>query len=297
MMTTIDVNKVVGVQEENTSILGYLCWFTIHEVKYKVDHIKSIMQDVGIPESYHPKAINDVDAFKRATSSLEKEKLPTNDPNIYENILIRDVSNNKNAVVRKVVKETVDANNRRLAYKETADIILDKKTGRIEMISLGNESFDINIEKVYKEYKENYDGSHIRRIVRDILWSMNPIAVRPSGGVYFVPKMHKEMLEKLENFVEKINCEFFTIPLMDQAKSRDMLYEKYNEQIDQSIKEIKELIITEQNPQKLSKILSQTANMMKEIEMYETMLNKDLEHLKEKVNIIKKQINYILINS
>ena len=132
-------------------------------------------------------------------------------------------------------------------------------------------------------------------MVRTILYDMNPAAVRPSGGVYFVPQRYQDQLFALERLVRSIGGEFFAMPLIDQENSRDMLYQKFSEQVEENIAQMKD-ILQKQNVQKseMIRVIENAKKLFAQIDEYEELLNKNLNDLKVGVDVLKEQIMTLL---
>lgn len=66
-----------------------------------------------------------------------------------------------------------------------------------------------------------------------IIRGMNPVSVRPSGGVYFVPSKYQDELEKLISFLNSFNdtTEEHKVPLINSQEQRDMVRQKVKEHL------------------------------------------------------------------
>lgn len=285
-----DLAVINGSGKQN--FLGHLCWYTIYDVKVTRQEMINKFTEAGMPAKYLPNPISAVDAFRRATAELEENRLPSHDR--FVNYLVREVVCDKNVVVRHLIKEVVDAKNVRLEYSKVAEIIFRREDESIKVIDYGAGGKVANIESLYREYRNCYNGQHIRRIVRTVLADMNPAAVRPSGGVYFVPLQYEEGLFALEKLVKLLHGEFFTMPVIDQEKSRDMLYQKFKEQVRANIKQMTEMLKTGASKNEMVKIIDGSKKMFGQIKEYEELLNRDLNDLKAEVEILKGQIVSLL---
>lgn len=287
-----DLAVINGSGKQN--FLGHLCWYTIYDVKVTRQEMINKFTEAGMPAKYLPNPISAVDAFRRATAELEENRLPSHDKDKFVNYLVREVLCDKNVVVRHLIKEMVDAKNVRLDYSKVAEIIFRRDDESIKVIDYGANEKVANVESLYQEYRNCYNGQHIRRMVRTVLADMNPAAVRPSGGVYFVPLQYEESLFALEKLVKLLHGEFFTMPVIDQEKSRDMLYQKFKEQLRNNIQQMAEVLKTGASKNEMVKIIDGAKKMFEQIKEYEELLNRDLNDLKDEVEILKGQIVSLL---
>jgi hypothetical protein len=189
----------------------------------------------------------------------------------------------------------VDSKNVRLEYAKVGEITFYRDYEQIRVGDYGAGEKLAKVEDLFNEYKESYDGQHIRRVVRTILADMNPAAVRPSGGVYFVPQKYQGQLLALEKLVRSLDGEFFTMPVVDQEKSRDMLYRKFKEQVEQSIVQMKDVLQSGKTSKaEMVKIIDSSKKMFEQIKEYEELLNRNLADLKVGVDVLKEQIITLL---
>lgn len=302
-MPFFQINQVSGVVETTQNLLGRLCWYTVHEKEVGINELKRQYELVKLPPEYLPKPIRSIDAFRRATSELEMVKIPYDDgskKNLFINILVREVRTDNKIVVRQIVKEIVDSKNIKLSYQVVGEAVYERVSENIRCKAFATDDKHTKellekAKKLYTRYKEYYDGSHIRRMIRDIINKMNPTIVRPSGGVYFVPEEHAENLLKLRQLVQSLGNEFFTIPLINDAETRDMIYQKYIDQVTTQIIEIKKLMDDEKtSTAELKMLFDNSKEILQQIEKYENLLQTNLLDIKERANLLKTQLMQVL---
>ncbi|MDA8344967.1 MAG: hypothetical protein M0Z66_05735 [Thermaerobacter sp.] len=226
------------------SSLGSLTWYTLREVEVTREQIRRGLQAAGLDEKFTPKAVLPSDAFRRATSEVETTRLPQGD-GTFVNLLVREVHSDKDEILRHLVRETVDGGNRRLKYEQVAEIRLDKASNTCQTYSLltlskqESEALD-EARKRYDRYRDAYQSRHLREIVLDVLQEMNPVAVRPSGGVYFVPVEHDAQLGKLQSFVRALGNEsdLWTMPVVDSADSRAVIRSSLGQEVEDTTQRV-----------------------------------------------------------
>jgi hypothetical protein len=103
---------------EEVSLLGYLFWFSVYEAEVGREDLIGAMADAGLDEGFAPGEISARDAFRRATGSLQRSRVPVDaysqsrlfgTERRHANLLVRDVRSNGKSVVRQLVREIVDA--------------------------------------------------------------------------------------------------------------------------------------------------------------------------------------------
>lgn len=293
-MTSFVENLAALDGGKGNECLGSLCWYTVYDIKISRSCLEDKFIDAGIDLYYMPNPIKSIDAFRRATAELEENRLPCGET--FQNYLIREVLCDKTSVVRQLIRETVDSKNVRLEYTKVGEITFSRDCEQIRIMDSGAGGRLNKIEDLFVKYKENYDGQHLRRVVRNILADMNPTAVRPSGGVYFIPQKYQSKLSALEKLVRSLEGEFFCIPVIDRESSRDMLYQKFREQMEQNISQIKNILQSGKISSKaeMVKIIDGSKKIVKQIDEYENLLNKNLGDLRLGVDVLKEQIITLL---
>ncbi len=279
--------------------LGRLCWYTIHNnVTITREELEELFRTSGVDEKHLPGPVRPVDVFRRATSKVEKTDIPV-DKEKSLNLLAREVKSDRDGVARQLVVEEVDSRNVRLSYSTAATLLYKRDVEEVIPMIHNNDALvkeAVNAALAhYRELLGRYDGSHIRRLVAKILATMNPTAVRPSGGVFFVPEKYKDELAALQKLVKGLKCEYYSVPLVDSSDIRDMVFEKLNVQVDESLKALAEALKGEGLTQKkVGALLSDAKALLDSVREYEEVLEKDLSNLRNKVELVKMQMLSLL---
>lgn len=232
-------------------LLGYLTWYSVSDVRVSHGDVVRALVAAGIDTNL-PLPPKDADVFRRVCTKSERKKVPTDDPGIYENYLVRDLNADTEKVYRRVVGEKVDAKGRRLGYEQLYDITFDKKSSKITERRLGPvngvaEDIVNTIKQGFKVERGTLNSYAVREWIRHFVISLSATQVRPGGGVYFVAEGHHEKVEALEKFCHSIpgSVEFHYLPLIDDKKQREMLQRAFeaeaSDEIDKMLVEITEI--------------------------------------------------------
>jgi len=290
----MDLKNKVAMDERDGHFLGRLCWYTIHEqLGLAREQLEELFEQSGVDKKFLPHPVKEVDVFRRATSRVERNGIPL-DKDRSMNLLVREVNSTKDGVARQIVIEIVDAKNVRLDYKPAVTLLFVRKTGRINtqvhVADPAAEGAARQAEELYEALLGKYEGDHVRRMVNNILSSMRPTAVRPSGGVYFVPEKYREELFALERLVRLLGCEFFTIPVVDSVDTREMVKKKLEDQVLAAIASLADALRQENLTQKqVVALMEETKKLIADVQEYEALLEKDLSDLRHKVGLLKMQ--------
>jgi predicted DNA-binding protein (UPF0278 family) len=242
-----NIDKLVAVEQQHgvsLDFLGHLIWFTVTDCRITRDTLAGIFDESGIDQKFLPRPISPRDAFRRATSSGEVKKVPFTDET-FLNIMVRDVTQGKNLIERQIVREVVDGKNTRLEYKPVGRMVLkdtDIHYIPIEPMNAEERAAVERIKTAYEIEQDNYNGRAMRDIINDVLRGCKPVNVRPSGGVYFVPKEFEGTLENLQTFANKISAfsvtkgksRVYRVPVVNAEEQLQMLEESLEDQVKKS---------------------------------------------------------------
>lgn len=242
-MTLVERLAVIDKPAEDTRFLGQLVWYTVTDLEITRMELERIFANVGLDQNHLPNEIKPVDAFRRATSAVEAKRLP-HAKDQFINLLVREVCANDSEVVRHLVREVVDSNNVRLHYQEVATFSLSRADGKMKVFpwppaTEAERAACAEAQTFYEKFRNSYNGRHLREVVHDILETTGPVAVRPSGGVYFVPQQHERTVEQLKALVERLanygttgqRSKLYTVPVIDLVEQRKMVEESLVDQV------------------------------------------------------------------
>ena len=242
-MALVERLAVVDKPAQDTKFLGQLLWYTVTDLEITRNELEQIFSSVGLDQAHLPNEIKPVDAFRRATSAAEAKRLP-HAKDQFINLLVREVRSDDSEVVRHLVREVVDSNNVRLHYQEVATLSLSRGDGKMKVFpwppaTEAERTACHEAQVLYEKFRQSYNGRHLREVVHDILETTGPVAVRPSGGVYFVPQQHEATIEKLKALVERLanygttgqRSKLYTVPVIDLVEQRKMVEESLVDQV------------------------------------------------------------------
>jgi hypothetical protein len=235
--------------------LGHLAFYTITETLVTRDQLEGVLVGAGLDPDLMPKPISPKDAFRVACSDAERTKVELEDGN-FLNVMVREVKTDADRIVRSVVREVVNAKAERLDHGEVAHVVLSgggrKRQGghddaQVQVTVLPGKALGEVEQGVvdsilagYEKERTHYNSRAIRSMVAAILQTCDPVAVRPSGGVYFTPRYREHQVDALRRFITGL-AEFSTsktgkssmwmVPMVDAAEHREQLAVSLEEQV------------------------------------------------------------------
>lgn len=263
-------NRLANLPPER--FVGSILWFSITgEVKYtngrretlpvRVTHdwLEAQFDDLDLDKRFLPPKIKAVDAFRKATSEATRE-YPLPQDGMSALLMVREVDYDAEQVVRHVVKEIKDRRGKKLDYDPQLATLKFLRGGRTAKGKRpGGEAFKWQImrhvtgderkmvqelieeaDARYKDLSTNLHADAIRAVVRNYLTDLNAIAVKPSGGVYFVHTSRQKTVDALHELVKRIGqgCTFHQLPLLDTVDQREMLTDAFQTEVEDEVRKL-----------------------------------------------------------
>lgn len=241
------VDRIVAVEAaEGVKVewLGSLVWSTITESTVTEADLQSAAAAAGIDPKYLPSQSHPKDAMRKAMRTAEVKRMPLG-ADRFLNLLAREVSSSKTALVYRIVRETVNAQNHVLSYDQPIEVTLDGDA--VSWSRVPGEAVDTvdtdaagRVVAAYSVARSTFDGHAVRNCVSAVLADCKPVAVRPSGGVYFVPLAFSTTVEALQKFIGLLadagmrnghRSVMRSVPVVDASEQRDMVRESLEDQV------------------------------------------------------------------
>lgn len=219
--------------KDPTVLLGSLCWYTVAE-QTRIDHpaLVTLLKSVGLGD-FTPPEPSDEDVFRRVCTSHQRKKVETDDPDVFENYLLRDVVRAEGRVVKQIVVEQVDKRGEKLSHEAAVVLEFESASSKLTVQSLlrtpNRQAMNVAelIRRDFKAERGAVNAYTLRQnVIREVIMSTHATAVRPTGGVYFVMQKHATTIEALSKFAAKLEgVTFHPVPLINDADQAAMLRE------------------------------------------------------------------------
>lgn len=280
--------------------LGHLLMWSVRDLSIHHDTLSNVLQRNNLGKST-PKEPADSDVFRRVTNNIKQKREPQSD-GTYLNVLVRDVSTNPEAILRRVVVEQVDPTGKRLTYTEAYDVSLDKETSYMEVNQLpthqpsGVDAVMDGLVSVFHATRNHLDGNAIRTVIKRSLDANYAIPIRETGGVVFLPKPLDSVGIDLEGMASEIDgVSVHTVPIPDVAKQSDMISGAATASIvrdvDELITEIAEAKRSDSlTDRKVAKFSETHKGLKKKISKYNELLNTSLEETLTRLQVLDQSI-------
>lgn len=234
--------------EAKESWLGAIWYGTFHRLEVPHDDLVKFAKEVGLGENWIPKATRPHDAFKQACREWEQQtveavaKGKAKIENVIHEYRIMEVPDKPRA--RDWVRITTHPGAKpsktalgRFEFDEHDAVVVSvydeaEKAGLAKSVRETGEQIKARTEVLKKCLIER----DVRELARRVLENVNQLKLR--DGLYFVPREHAELVEKLEALVEKLQpyhklaevSELKSIPYPDTEKLRKLIFVKFEGQ-------------------------------------------------------------------
>lgn len=255
-----------------TRFIGSILWYSVAgtvergtdgkrqtvPVRVHQDDLAAWFEELGLDKDYLPPRIKKIDAFRNATSQVKRE-YPCGEAGSgqYATLRIEEVKSDAEQVIRHVVKDVRDERRVELSRTHLATVkfirggrssIGKRASGdhvKTQILSRTRGEDHEQVQALIEDMTKRYDdlgvflhSPALRGVVRNLLLSVNAVAMKTSGGVYFVHKSRWEDLDKLQGLMRRIGqgCIMEQFPLVDQADSRRMLTEAFEAEVEDEVR-------------------------------------------------------------
>jgi hypothetical protein len=251
---------VEALEDEGAPLLGHLVLYSVFSGEVTPSLCQAWFTELGLDMALCPGEIRACDVYERITGpSGVRRKYPIGEPQTRRQrrqhgakereglLMIRHVSRDDSAIVRKLVREVRDEERVQLEYDASLAVIAFTRD-RAEGAAPGAGSLVVQpdhatigalpvaeqreVEEVLGEVRDSFErgrlylsGDKLRAVIRDYLESFCPIRVRPTGGVYFVGRQHAHALGALRELVRRFGhgSNLTRVPIADHDEMREMI--------------------------------------------------------------------------
>ncbi|HCC33973.1 MAG TPA: hypothetical protein DEQ28_08790 [Clostridiales bacterium] len=282
-------------------VLGHLTWFTVPgQVEISRDDLMGGFARHALREALLPRAIEPVDAFRRATAAVQRSRIALPGGR-YMNLLVREVGvDAAGDCYRQVVREVVDSRNRRLEYSPAADLI-HQASGPAVATSLrvyDSEGWEtvqaacLQAEELYARFRRLYQAEALRSLFRRYLLELHSVLVRVSGGVYFVPAEHADELARLGALAqeEALKASWASFPVVDTKGARATIRDAVADDVARLLAGLRAGLAEEPGKRALSTLVGEAQAVLALIASYEEVLSQDLFDLAQGARLVRDAV-------
>ncbi len=225
------------IRKSGVPVLGNILFYSVEEIT-RISHADMVerleLHGLG---NFIPGVPRDDDTFLRVTSKIARKREPIGTTGEYENILVRKVRHEKGSIVKHIVAERVDAQNKRLSFDPVVELEFHPIGGDFTVTFLGDfpHARAMNLAREAQTsfgfWKGMLHSDSVRNVISRVIHSTHALSVRPTGGVFFVLDSHTPAVEAVLGAVRGLaGVNITPIPLIDGSDQREMLRAAYQEE-------------------------------------------------------------------
>lgn len=309
-------------KSEDASLLGYLVWFSVSELDVRRENLLGAIEDSGLDERFAPGEISPRDAFRRATSSLGRSRVPVlatastrlfGDEERHANLLVRDVRTNGDNLIRQLVREVVDSEGATLAHEAVVQFELSpteefRTFARHRPLLVQEEEIISESGPAFERAKERHDSGAVRRTVSRALSECSPVALRASGGVYFIPRSHEAQIRAVERFIGELKDRLrdegalppkstlvMAVELADREDYRDVIAASLEDQVDREanalVREMADILKKQRSitRRRQEDLFERVRNLGGAVKEYEGLLEREISDARANLELAKSE--------
>lgn len=274
-------------------LVGFNVVWTVHQTVLPVDVVEEVAKENDLDISLLPRPTS-----KRAILRAAKDVSKTNGRFISD--YVRKITDNVEKYSVGILHEDKDKENDQVEATQTTTVKYLKEFGLVEVSGEKAEEFN----NAYENYKDGITDEEIRSyIVRIIRVEGYGIAVRPTGGVYFVPVNKEKTIDNLNKFLNTLGIGNLYPMRVFQGKNEETVV---RQAVDHDIQRQLELLMNNvSSVTKRVKCLHQKREKMEDLEKmlktYETVLGWEneletsLKAIKEADKMVSEKINELTV--
>lgn len=290
----------------DTPFLGRIAWYSVRDVPIAHDTLVQALDNAGLKE-FAPRPPSDVDIFRRATKAGETT-IDQGDGTTAK-ILVRDVASDKERILRRVVIETVDGNNVRLDYSEAYDLEYRRETGQFVTsrrtwtdTPADGAVLDIQHKVATWTAAKMHGSEALRTVLKQVMEKNQGILVRPTGGVYFMPRTNDDALSQAQAFASgREQVTLHTLPLVDTPEQAQMVEDGLTstslKAADEMMRELAEMLRSDGSvtESKLARIVSESKRIRARVQEYKSLLDLEATGADDRLHLLDSQVQACLL--
>lgn len=284
--------------------IGSIGWYGVSESVSIAHHrLKSILTTAGLPtDGVAPP--RDDDVFRRVCSDVQETgKGLSTGSGTFLRVLLRDVKRVNREVHKQLVLEEIDASNEVLSFTATHKVVFHSVGSTITITPIDPSPFPSVSDQIIKAIhdgfatgRDKHNAYAVRELLRRELMSANATLVRPTGGVYFVPRTSAAKLDAVTKVAEMIDgVNLHALPLIDDIKQRAMIKDAVQSEtileIDRRLADIDKILAgPEISAKRFQDLMTEMNSLTGKTEEYSDLLEDTLSGAEKRVKVYKAKM-------
>jgi len=319
-------------------LLGHLVLYSIFDGQVTPEKLERWFRELGLDLQFLPGVLRRDAAFEKVTGPAGVRTVyplddPTADPrpksrrkadqvDRQATLMLRHVRRDRREIVRHVVREVRDEQETKLSYDSKlgeaifrfdtnpnsapGDGALRVAPDNAEIAKLPEAEQGVvrdmldEIGSAYELRRTFYSGDALRKVIRAYVEDMRATKVRPTGGVYFVNRMHADTLASLRTLVARFGAgsQLVRIPIPDQDEMREMVINAFTTQAKDELNQLALEIAAAQRDGASDTTIAKLHRRFREVQKataeHSELLSTSLEDTTAALDLVKLQLGTLL---
>jgi hypothetical protein len=199
------------------ALLGDAVFWTIPTGEHNIEETESRFDAAGFdPKRYLPGLPSAKRQFTRAVDSCLSGKSRIKDEGGH--YIVKQVRNIDDWWVYSIVQLQADSMREEASGKHVGRIAVKKDRESPEIRTEGHELAS-RIAERYSHLMTIYTDADLRGAVQKFLTDVQAFALRPTGGVYLVPQMHHDALDRFAGVFSECGATIYSAPILRDGAS------------------------------------------------------------------------------
>ncbi|KAA2246007.1 hypothetical protein F0L68_40905 [Solihabitans fulvus] len=320
-----------------TPLLGHLVLYSIFDGRVTRDDLERWFRELALDLAFVPPELRPVDAFEKVTGPDGiRVSYALDDPAAGQprgrrrrsatsrqaTLMVRHVRRDKDQIVRHIVREVRDEEKTTLSYDSRLGECVfhrdsspasDPGAGSLQVAPDNTAIKNLpeteqavvrmmlaEVTDVYKRHCTFLTGDKLRSLIRRYVEDLDGTKVRPTGGVYFVPRRWGDTLAAMRTLVSRFGkgSHLIRIPIPDQAEMREMVIAafttKAKDELDQLAREIAAARRDGADDKTIQKLHRRFTELQRSTAAHSELLSTSLDDTDSSLQLVNMQLASLL---
>lgn len=223
--------------------IGKICWFSVRGFEVERSILLQKWVEAGLPESEFLPEPRKPDCFKQSVKMAEMVEWVVED--VVTRHIVRHIDGKPNE--RHIVREHIKKGDAKpYKFEDVGMFLFVPETGTLQTVWHGEGAVDAQWQELVAKVGERYltlikvhNDIDVRSALQKKLRHWHSLLMRPTGGVYFVPRDFAGEAAKWATFLRSIGSEMWALSVAQDAAP--MVREKFAEAKAESAKQVEEV--------------------------------------------------------
>lgn len=286
--------------------LGQIVFFSVPEATIvKERSLKKILNQAQL-DQFLPALPRPSNVFRRVSSAHNMKRVPTDDPNVFEDYRTEEVIRQDRRIVKDIVVRQTNLRDEELRHQPQVRLEFNNVTGELSHYWLKTAGRRKNPQSLavaeliaddFAAVVDSYNCTMLRGMFRHVLSSSRSTLIQKKA--YFVSSNYAEYVAGLQFVGDSIpGVEVAAIPLVDTQQQREMIRQAYIsetlDEIDRTLVELDKFKGQDISSDQYASILVAKDELKSRTREYQDLLGVALDEADIRIKVYEKRVGTLL---